>query len=225
MNQCIAPNSGGLLGMYNMIEEYGDTTLYSATGFGYDGVLTNMDGFSNWVVADIPNYTCSYCDITFSENIIIETGTLTAGNTLSGITLTASPAGETYQWINCATNAPIAGATNETFTPTANGNYAVIVDNGLCTDTSACVAVNGVGIGENNLIAADIYPNPTSNQVTILFDGAVVNLKITDAQGKLIRLATIQNNATLSISSFESGIYFFEITTEKGSVIKRVSKQ
>ncbi|MFN6084085.1 MAG: LamG-like jellyroll fold domain-containing protein, partial [Fluviicola sp.] len=210
MNQCIAANSGGLLGMYNMIEEVGDTTLYSATGFGYDGTLVNMDANTAWGVADIPNYTCSYCDITFSEDIIIETGTLTAGNTLAGITLTASPTGETYQWINCATNATIAGATNETFTPSANGNYAVIVDNGLCTDTSACVAVNGVGIDENNLISADIYPNPSSNQVTISFDGAVANLKITDAQGKLIRLATIQNNATLSISSFESGIYFFE---------------
>jgi hypothetical protein len=225
MNQCIAANSGGLLGMYNMIEEVGDTTLYSATGFGYDGTLVNMDANTAWGVADIPNYSCSYCDITFSEDIIIETGTLTAGNTLAGITLTASPTGETYQWINCATNATIAGATNETFTPSANGNYAVIVDNGLCTDTSACVAVNGVGIDENNLIAADIYPNPSSNQVTISFDGAVANLKITDAQGKLIRLATIQNNATLSISSFESGIYFFEIATEKGSTIKRVSKQ
>ncbi len=224
-NQCIAPNSGGLLGMYNMIEEWGDTTLYSATGFGYDGVLTNMDGFSNWVVADIPNFSCSYCDITFSEDIIVETGTLTAGNTLSIITLTASPAGETYQWINCATNATIAGATNETFTPTANGNYAVIVDNGICIDTSDCVAVNGVGIDESNLIAANIYPNPTSNQVSISFDGAIANLKITDAQGKLIRLATIQNNATLSISSFDSGIYFFEIATEKGSTIKRLVVQ
>jgi hypothetical protein len=227
MNECLINILvGNLLAYYDMVEEAGDSTLANYNvGSGYDGTLVNMDPNTAWGVADIPNFTCSYCDITFQDDIIIETGTLTAGNTLAGITLTASPAGETYQWINCATNTTIAGATNETFTPSANGNYAVIVDNGLCTDTSACVAVNGVGIDENNLIAADIYPNPSSNQVTISFDGAVANLKITDAQGKLIRLATIQNNTTLSISSFENGIYFFEIATEKGSIIKRVSKQ
>lgn len=227
MNECLINILvGNLVAYYDMVEEAGDTTLANYNiGSGYDGTLVNMDPNTAWGVADIPNFTCSYCDITFQDDIIIETGTLTAGNTLSGITLTASPTGETYQWINCATNAPIAGATSETFTPTANGNYAVVVDNGICTDTSSCVAVNGVGIEENNLIAADIYPNPSSNQVTISFDGAVANLKITDAQGKSIRIATIQNNATLSISSFDSGIYFFEIATEKGSTIKRVSKQ
>lgn len=226
MNECLNTILiGNILAYYDMIEEAGDSTLANYLGHGYNGTLINMDPNTAWGVADIPNFTCSYCEITFQDDIIIETGTLTAGNTLSGITLTATPAGETYQWINCATNAPIAGATNETFTPTANGNYAVIVDNGICADTSACVAVNGVGVEENNLIAADIYPNPTSNQVTILFDGAVANLKITDAQGKLIRQQSIQNNTTLSISSFDSGIYFFEIATEKGSTIKRVSKQ
>lgn len=216
---------GNILAYYDMIEEAGDSTLANYLGHGYNGTLVNMDPNTAWGVADIPNFTCSYCEITFQDDIIIETGTLTAGNTLSGITLTASPAGETYQWINCATNTPIAGATNETFTPSANGNYAVVVDNGICSDTSACVAVNSVGIEENNLITAYIYPNPTSNQVTILFDGTVANLKITDAQGKLIRQQSITNNATLSISSFESGIYIFEISTDKGNTIKRVSKQ
>jgi Concanavalin A-like lectin/glucanases superfamily/Secretion system C-terminal sorting domain len=226
MNECLNTILvGNILAYYDMIEEAGDSTLANYLGHGYNGTLVNMDPNTAWGVADIPNFTCSYCDITFQDDIIIETGTLTAGNTLSGITLTATPSGEAYQWINCATNAPVAGATNETFTPTANGNYAVVVDNGLCTDTSSCVAVNGVGIEENNLIAADIYPNPSSNQVTISFDGAVANLKITDAQGKLIRQQSIQNNATLSISSFDNGIYFFEIATEKGSTIKRVSKQ
>lgn len=58
--------------------------------------------------------------------------------TLNGSTLTANEAGATYQWINCSGNTPIAGATNQSFTPTQTGNYAVIVNNGSCSDTSDC---------------------------------------------------------------------------------------
>jgi hypothetical protein len=55
---------------------------------------------------------------------------------LSGNTITAFPGGivSAYQWINCATNANISGATAATYTPTVAGNYKVQV-----TDTSGCI--------------------------------------------------------------------------------------
>ena len=47
----------------------------------------------------------------------------------------------TYQWIDCAANMDIAGETGQSYTPTVTGDYAVIVSNGACSDTSACTTV------------------------------------------------------------------------------------
>lgn len=51
--------------------------------------------------------------------------------TQSGNTLTAVEAGASYQWINCATNQPIAGATGQSFTPVSSGSYAVQITLGV----------------------------------------------------------------------------------------------
>jgi photosystem II stability/assembly factor-like uncharacterized protein len=47
-----------------------------------------------------------------------------------------------HQWVDCSTNfSQISGAINQSFTPTQNGSYAVILSSGgICpADTSACV--------------------------------------------------------------------------------------
>jgi hypothetical protein len=67
--------------------------------------------------------------------------TVDNSTTLNGTTISANEAGSTYQWINCSGNTPIAGATNQSFTPTQTGDYAVIINNGSCSETSNCVNV------------------------------------------------------------------------------------
>ena len=53
--------------------------------------------------------------------------------------LSANQIGASYQWLDCDDNyAPIVGDTNQDFTATANGNFAVIVSGYGCTDTSDC---------------------------------------------------------------------------------------
>ena len=107
--------------------------------------------------------------------------------TQNGATLTANTSGATYQWLDC-NNAYsiISGETNQSFTVTANGSYAVeIIENG-CTDTSFCYVVNTLDINEeelNNNIA--IYPNPTTGIITI--EGNKIKLiEVRDIQGQLI---------------------------------------
>src|SRR6185436_13031654 len=68
----------------------------------------------------------------------------------NGSSLTSNLAGATYQWLDCNNGmAVIGGATSQTYSPPANGNYAVAVTANNCTDTSACHLVTGVGISEN----------------------------------------------------------------------------
>ena len=65
------------------------------------------------------------------------------------LTLTCSVTGATYQWIRTDVgNLPIAGATSQTYTPTANGSYACKITKNGCINTSASVTIDKVGIAE-----------------------------------------------------------------------------
>ena len=83
--------------------------------------------------------------------------------------LTANASGATYQWIVCQNgNTPIPGATNQSFTPSVNGSYAVIVTENGCTDTSSCYTISTIGIeGVEAFSGIKIYPNPANDKLVI----------------------------------------------------------
>lgn len=130
-----------------------------------------------------------------------------------------------YQWIDCATNLPINGATNQSFSPTQSGSYAVIVSDGVCSDTSACTTVQVSGLSLEAMINLSIKPNPTKDLLTISFEGEHVQLRITDTNGKLIYSNKAQTNEQIDLSSVEAGVYFFNIQTGQGNEIFRIIRQ
>jgi hypothetical protein len=72
---------------------------------------------------------------------VVELCNVDVTTTTTDFTIEANAVGLTYQWVDCDDNfAVIANETNQSFTATVNGNYAVIVTDGACSDTSACVA-------------------------------------------------------------------------------------
>ena len=75
------------------------------------------------------------CDSTITTTVNVSP--VDTSVSLVGVTLTAATGGATYQWIDCDNGSlPIAGATGQSFMPSANGNYAVIVTVNGCSDTS-----------------------------------------------------------------------------------------
>src|SRR5690606_23152224 len=65
--------------------------------------------------------------------------------TATGTTLVAQANNLGYQWLDCDNNySPIPGATNQSYTATVNGNYAVALSNNACADTSACMPITQV---------------------------------------------------------------------------------
>ena len=74
-------------------------------------------------------------------------------------------------------------------------------------------------------ILVEVYPNPTNNEVTIAFESNEAQVIIYDTQGKLIQSKTIHSGEQISLKEVETGVYFFEVTTEKGRVVKRVVKR
>jgi hypothetical protein len=178
---------------------------YSASG-SYNDTIVNAAG----------------CDSIVTLNLTITPFVATATDNGNG-TFTAS-AGTTYQWINCATNAPVAGATAQTFAPTANGSYSVVVSNGTCSDTSNCVTINNVGIKENTISTISVHPNPTHDVVVVTMDAASAVVEVMDAQGKLVQTTSIKSGDPIDLGAYERGVYTLRIKTEAGTSIERIVK-
>lgn len=148
--------------------------------------------------------------------------------TLNNNTISANAAGGTYQWIDCDNgNAIIASATNQSYTATVNGNYAVIVTAIGCMDTSACVNVSTVGIDNFGLNgeAFSLYPNPAKEQVTISnFNSSINNITIVDITGKVLN-SFMPTTAVIDVSTLAKGIYFVKIQHGEETLTQKIVKQ
>lgn len=88
------------------------------------------------------------CDSIVNTNLTVAPSIDVTVST-SSITLTANQNGATYQWLDCDDNfSPLPGKTTKSFTATENGNYAVVVSMGNCSDTSACMPITTVSLNE-----------------------------------------------------------------------------
>ena len=130
----------------------------------------------------------------------------------SGIVLTANETGATYAWMDCNTMTIISGETGQSYTATANGDYAAIVTLGNCTDTSSCATVNTVGIDTHEQSAlVTVYPNPSNGVFTIaLSTNAAV--EITDLTGKsIIKHSYATGLHQVDLTNYSNGIYLVKV--------------
>jgi hypothetical protein len=78
-----------------------------------------------------------------------------------------------------------------------------------------------------SMIEAGLYPNPASDQVTVLTDEPLTSLVILDATGRQVMSKINYHQVakfTFSISGLLNGAYLMRIETEKGFVNKRLVK-
>lgn len=166
------------------------------------------------------------CDSVVTLNLTINT--VDVSTTTVGETITAGAANATsYQWIDCSDNSQILGETNQSFTATANGDYAVIVTENNCTDTSACENILTVGLA--NLTQSDfkVYPNPTNTTLSVEFsDGAIEGtMHIRNSLGVNVYTEKfVGANKVIETGALANGIYFLEIVSEKGVFVRRFEK-
>jgi hypothetical protein len=138
---------------------------------------------------------------------------------IAGNTLTAFQPNAGYQWLNCADNTPIPDATDQTFTPSQDGMYSVIISTGACVDTSACVPVLITGIPQL-LDKKDVViaPNPTSGIFRITISHAIdnLNLHLYHASGQWIQSGTYSNTLEeeIDLSGLPAGVYFIQIMAD-----------
>lgn len=113
-----------------------------------------------------------------------------------------------YQWITCNPFQLIQNATNQNYLVTANGDYAVIVSQNGCNDTSTCFSFLNLGfdgIGNIDKII-HIYPNPV-NSVLYIKNAELLDKFLYNSVGQLI-LNTKANE--IEVRHLPKGIYYLK---------------
>ncbi len=182
------------------------------------------NGYRIRVVGSIPVVTGSNNGTNITINTLPDVST-----TSTAPTITANQTGAGYQWLNCNSGyAIIQGATNRSYTATANGAYAVIVtlDGNGCSDTSACVTINNIGIDEfSNHHQFSVYPNPFRGNITIINPEKSV-IEILNIEGQILKTVTSDSKKiTVDLENLPGGVYFIRARTDKEDVTKMIVKE
>jgi Leucine-rich repeat (LRR) protein len=173
------------------------------------------------------------CDSIIELQLIVSSITNTISQSSAILQTTASGSG--YQWIDCATNIDISGATNSTFQPTQSGDYAVAVVYGTCIDTSSCFAFSMVGLPSS--IGADVIfqtrYNSNADHIHLHAEKLKGNkgaLRLMDISGRIIFQKQIENIAAgnldieIPAKGMNAGIYLLNLITERDNVSGKVVK-
>jgi hypothetical protein len=180
------------------------THTYATTGT-YTDVLTSLGG----------------CDSTITTNLTVQ-NSIDIGTTVTGGTVSSNQAGATYQWIDCTNgDAPIAGATNQSYSGT--GTFAVTITLNGCVATSTCVSIVSTDIPNVNAISniINIYPNPNSGTFTLTSTSESV-YQIINELGQTIKTLPLNsgNNYEVNVNGLPGGIYFI-IGSSAGIPVKK----
>ncbi len=104
----------------------------------------------------------------------------------------------------------------------AADQFYIIIDN-----ISVVPGVDPTGVKNSSLDNINVYPNPTTDLITLSFgelDVKTVNLK--DVSGRFIdSYAVNTNQLNINLETLATGIYQVEIVSNKGSYTKLVSKK
>ena len=149
---------------------------------------------------------------------------------VSGLTITANNGNASYQWLDCNDNyAPIPGENSIGYTPTQNGSYAVEITENSCVDTSSCAEITIAGLNElEESVKLVVYPNPTSNEINVMFEKTIVRLEIviTDIQGKMVLNQKYTNTDHIHLEmNMPSGVYLITVRTPQGQKTIQVIKE
>jgi len=173
------------------------------TSGSYEDTITNAEG----------------CDSVIYIGLVVS-GSLDADAALiTGSTIEASPSGASYQWVTCPGFIPIPGANDLTFTATIPGEYAVIITQDACVDTSECVLVNQVdptSISETGIdIGIRLYPNPATDKIELRYPEGAKSGSITlyDLTGNPV-IRKKQLKKSLDLKNLDAGTYYLILEIE-----------
>jgi PKD repeat protein len=145
-------------------------------------------------------------------------------------TLLTSSTAANYQWQFNGIDIP--GATNQSYIVTQTGFYTVLITDSNGCQNSATLYVELTGLDEVNSIEGfSIYPNPSNGNFVIewsshLQDG-LLTITLTNTLGITVfsdegELHSSQQRKDIEVQGMSSGLYYLEIKTSSGTVMKKI---
>jgi len=154
--------------------------------------------------------------------------------TVNGFIFTSNATSATYQWVTCPAMQIINGETNQIYSPSQNGIYAVIVTQNSCTDTSSCYQVTTTGLSfVNNSTSIIVYPNPTNSLLNVKGIGLtddIYKMTLTNSLGQLLNekefsVMSKSMETQFDIQEYSSGMYFMTISSKTINHVFKIQKQ
>jgi large repetitive protein len=198
------------------------------SGASTSNSITVTSGSSGGILSVSASNSCGNSS---PKSLAVQVGSPNVSLSQNGDSLLAvQQTGASYQWLNCSTGLPIAGATGRAFVPFVSGTYAVVVTSNGCADTSTCLPVIITGLEARPAYAAPaLYPMPVGDVLYIQNqweEGSKVWMKLYDLQGHMI-FSSEQSSETLmqlDLSELRNGAYVLELQNTKGTSRHKLSK-
>ncbi|MFK8038079.1 MAG: GEVED domain-containing protein [Crocinitomicaceae bacterium] len=191
-------------------------TSYSYLGFNNGSIIFNDTGSFNLLITGYiygQAYTLDSTAIFYINKINTQVdqqeNTLTVNSTV----------GSSYQWVDCDNNwIVIPNENSPTFIATENGNYAVIITNQNCIDTSDCFNIIGLSDDGVGSLEVSVFPNPVKEYITLDLNQnySKLNIEIYNELGQLVKQQNQKNTNTMVIdlSKLSKGVYHIRITAD-----------
>jgi hypothetical protein len=222
-------NGNGYITSNNILNDFGTFTF----GF-YSNVTTqNIDLCigDSVIVGNNTYYTSGtyiniLTDINNNDSVVITNVNVISPDTSIVIiadTLHAVNSNASYQWVDCSNNFTlIPGATSQNFNPLISGNYAVIINQNGCIDTSSCYFISLTSIyPDENKNELKLFPNPIkqAEKLNLLNAEKILWIEIYDLTGKLIKTinnAQHSNSMQIDINLPYSNFYIIKTIDTEG---------
>ena len=172
----------------------------------------------DWNVDDTPA-----TDDVYYGSVTSNTNNNTCDDTFYGFSTDLLDMDENY--MSYATNTWMFS--NDQTTAMLNTLSAVTWQGGRLELKNSTVSVNctgaiGTGLNYYQLENLDIYPNPTLGKLNIASADKINSLSITNIIGKEILFTIDFSGKTIDLSFIENGVYFINISTDKGTHIEKI---
>lgn len=241
---------GDNTGITTLADEAGPNTG-SLSGFGLTGSTSNFIGgvvlgtqvsamlcpdasysFNGQTLTEPGTYTASFpvpgsCDSTVV--LTLSATTVNVGVAQNGHLLISQANGAQYQWINCLTGAAIPNATGQYYQAPVNGQFAVIVTQNACSDTSACFTVTTAGLEETGLPQARVWPQPVSDRINVELEWPLSEavIRVHDITGRMVmtRAYALLHRTSLGTEHLPAGAYLLVIEANGEWKVSRFTKE
>lgn len=179
------------------------------------GNILNQTGFYTEQVS-----ATNGCDSTIFIDLTINPINLSLTSVFNGTGLVSNQVNAQYQWLDCSNGfQPLIGDTNQLFTPSQNGLYAVEIKANGCTDTSACEAISTIGLANEWESAFAIFPNPSTGLINLEAPAGfgAFQLEIYSLKGELLFTKTMTDSEKQTLNlNLKTGNYLLRVYNTKG---------